>query len=344
MTYEIKEAKILVTGGHGLVGSAIQRVIERDSLGTGFRFFFPTKEQMNVLDFEQVNSVFQEIKPDVVIHLAAKVGGLFHNQNNNLDYYKANTAMSNNIFDACSLNNVKLTVGFLSTCIYPVGLGGDPLDEDDLHLGEPHQSNYGYAFGKRQHEILARLWNEGLPQNKHYCLVPPNIYGINDNFNPATSHVIPGIIGKMYNASNTGLGEPGPTLILPGSGQALRQFVYSEDIAKQTLAFVMLLLQTPDRKNIPTVLNIGTNSSYTIAEVANIIHQQFTVRHKFEMNFKFKETRYDPQYDGVFQKHSDTSRWIKLMGKNGVVPKTIELDEGLKKTVDWFLLNKDNKR
>lgn len=337
--------KILVTGSDGMVGSAVQRIssnmdevlalLDEKTLEKVkkkriiFRFVFMNRQTLDLTNKEAVYSSIGIIKPDVVLHLAAKVGGLFANQGDNAGFYFQNIKMSENILGACYKHNINYTFSFLSTCIYPNDPTMLPYTETNLHAGEPHPSNYGYAFAKRQHEVMCRLYNE-LGQN-NVCLIPNNLYGPNDNFDVKTAHVIPAIINKAYLSSNKGT-----QLSLPGSGLALREFTYVDDIAKQALAYMLYYMNSADSTR-PKVVNIGNNEESSIYKVLEQIHKSFEnngIKLNSNLHEAFKETSYSADYDGIFRKPSNLSIL------HTILPKTKQatlLADGLDRTIKWFI-------
>merc|ERR1712224_845660 len=138
----------------------------------------------------------------MVIHLAAKVGGLFANMSQKVEFYRENTLMNDNIMECCRIHKVKKLVSCLSTCIFP-DKTTYPIDETMVHNGAPHDSNIGYSYAKRMIDVLNRCYNEQYGCN-FTSIVPTNIYGPNDNFNLKSSHVIPGLIHKCLIAKNEG--------------------------------------------------------------------------------------------------------------------------------------------
>lgn len=346
--------KIVVTGANGMVGNAVQRVSQNmnkvialldeetknkiEKNRTIFKFIFLDRKQLDLTDRERVFSAIRVYKPDAVLHLAAKVGGLFANQNDNAGFYFQNLHMSENLLAACYKEGVSHTFTFLSTCIYPQNPELLPYRETNLHAGEPHPSNYGYAFAKRQHEVMARLYNS-LGSN-NVCLIPNNLYGPNDNFDLNKAHVIPAIISKTYNAIVSG-----QQLVLPGSGLAQREFTYVDDIVCQSLAYMLYYLNTIEvvengKTNKPKIINIGNNEEVKILDVLTLIYKAFSANNinpTFDLNQVFSQSKFSQEYDGIFRKPSS----LELL--HSILPKTKEttsLNEGLQETVSWFLKEK----
>ncbi|VVD03819.1 unnamed protein product [Leptidea sinapis] len=214
------EKRVLVTGGTGLVGKAIETVVKEEK---------QTAQYYSVIQFNTVffrdkvetDALFEKHKPTHVIHLAAMVGGLFHNMAHNLDFFRDNMSINDNVLHASYKYKVVKVVSCLSTCIFPDNVTY-PIDET-----MPHTSNFGYSYAKRMIDVLNRGYHE-----QHGCLftsvVPCNVFGPHDNFSPSCGHVIPALIRRMDDAMR----NEEKTFTVWGSGKPLRQFIYSLDIAK----------------------------------------------------------------------------------------------------------------
>lgn len=163
-----------------------------------------------------------------MIHLAAKVGGLYANMENKVAFYEDNMQINLNVIKNAYQAGVKTMVCVLSTCIYPDDIKY-PICEEDLHKGPPHPSNEGYAYAKRMVEVQCRLYNEAYGTN-YMCVVPTNIYGMNDQYDPKRSHVVSALIRKAYEAK-----QKKQKFVVYGSGAPLRQFCYTHDICKLLL-------------------------------------------------------------------------------------------------------------
>jgi GDP-L-fucose synthase len=163
-------------------------------------FIFQTREECDLTNLEQTKEYFSKVKPSLVIHLAAKVGGLFANMADKVQFYEVNMKINQNVIECCKLVNVDRLVCALSTCIYPDVIDY-PIDELKLHNGPPHPSNEGYAMAKRMCELQCRLNNQSFGSDRFLCCVPTNLYGKYDNYSTSTSHVVAALIRKGYNAS-----------------------------------------------------------------------------------------------------------------------------------------------
>lgn len=201
---------VLVTGGSGLVGQAIRNVAESNpEMYSNFTFHFSNSKEADLSKLEESRQLFNKVRPTFVIHLAAMVGGLFRNLHNNLEFLRVNLAINDNVLLLAKEFKVKKCISCLSTCIFP-DKTTYPIDETMVHLGPPHQSNFGYSYAKRMIDILNHAYSKSFDAEKQYSdckpiftsVIPTNVYGPHDNFNLEDSHVIPGLIYKAYQAVN----------------------------------------------------------------------------------------------------------------------------------------------
>jgi len=184
-----------------------------------------SSKDCSLTDPKEIDELFLREKPTHVIHLAAKVGGLFMNLKYKAEMWSDNVLMNENLLRACHKHKVQKLVSCLSTCIFP-DKTTYPIDETMLHNGPPHCSNEGYAYAKRMIDVASRCYREQYGDN-FVTVVPTNIYGPYDNFNLEDSHVLPALIHKCYLAK-----QNGGTFNVRGTGTALRQFIYSKDLGR----------------------------------------------------------------------------------------------------------------
>jgi len=299
---------ILITGSSGLVGSAFQKI----SPGYNYNFIFSTSSDADLTNYAETKRLFEIVKPHYVIHLAACVGGLYKNMNFKVDMLEKNLQINLNVLKCAYEVKVDKCVCILSTCIFP-DKTTYPIDETMLHDGPPHSSNDAYAYAKRIMEVHCRAYNEQYNTN-FSCIIPTNIYGPHDNYSLEDGHVIPSLIHKCYLAK-----EQQIPFEVRGSGAPLRQFIFSEDLAK----IIMDCLELLNREN----LIVSTTEEYSIKDVAFHIAREF----EYEEHIVFKK-----QYaDGQFKKTASNE---KLKSK---IPdlKFIDIQEGIHRSVDFF---KDN--
>jgi len=207
---------ILVTGGSGLVGQAIKYVIETEPEGSRFgkkpgeTWIFATSKDGDLKDAKATEALFDKYKPTHVIHLAALVGGLFKNMKYKLTFLRDNMLMNTNVLESSahvpsgsSRPRADKVISCLSTCVFPDKVTY-PLDENKIHLGLPHESNFGYAHAKRMVDVYNHAYKEEFGCN-FTSAIPTNVFGPYDNFDLEDSHVVPGLIHKCYLAKKTEL-------------------------------------------------------------------------------------------------------------------------------------------
>ena len=310
----MKQDKVLITGGTGMVGSAFSSLLP-DGIFVGTSDF-------DLRDVKQVEEMFRLHKPEYVIHLAAKVGGVKANTQYVADFYLDNCLINHNVINSAKNSSVKKVVSLLSTCIYPDASYIDyPLTENQLHLGPPHQSNFGYAYSKRMIDVMSRAYRKQYGSN-FITAVPNNLYGENDNFNLENSHVIPALIRKIWEAKL----KNKKYIECWGDGSPLREFTYSKDIAK----ILIFLLENYDEE---TPVNIGNTEEYSIGEIVHMICKILD----YEGDILWKTDK----PSGQLRKPSSNQKLLNLGWKK---QNYTSLSIGLKKTCDWFKMNYPNIR
>jgi GDP-L-fucose synthase len=304
--------KILITGGTGMIGSAFNKIKtlhEIVSVGTN---------ECDLRDASKTEQLIKDIKPQAVVHLAAKVGGVKGNSDFVGDFFFENISINTNILNSCHKNNVHKVVSVLSTCVYPDN-ANYPLTEDQIHAGPPHPSNFGYAYAKRMIDIHSKALRQQYGR-EYVCAVPNNLYGPNDNFDLLNGHVIPAIIRKIWEAKINDRDA-----CFWGSGAPLREFTYSSDFAK-------ILLWMTENYSSSAPLNIGSTQEISIASIVDIVSKIL----RFEGEIIWDKS----MPEGQHRKPSSNSRFLELYGSFDY--KTIE--DGLSSTIKWFLDNYPNIR
>merc|ERR1712156_818373 len=222
-----EQKRILVTGGSGLVGQGIKAAWQKDPV-EGEEFYWASSKDCDLKDRESTKALFEKFKPTHVFHLAAKVGGLYGNMRANLEFFRINMAINDNVLSLAHEYKVEKVVSCLSTCIFP-DKTTYPIDETMVHNGPPHPSNFGYSYAKRMIDVQNKAYHE-----QHGCMftsiIPCNVFGPHDNFNIQQGHVIPGLINKACQAK-----KDGTPFEIWGTGAPLRQFIYSLDLARLTV-------------------------------------------------------------------------------------------------------------
>ena len=317
---EKKQSVILVTGGSGLVGSAIKNYIEETKPEKESWIFLSSKDG-DLRVRKDTEEIFKKHAPTHVIHLAAKVGGLFANMAQKVEFFRENILINDNVMECCRIYKVDKLVSMLSTCIFP-DKTTYPIDETMLHDGPPHSSNEGYAYAKRLIDTMNRAYAEEYNCN-FTSIIPTNIYGPDDNFSIQNGHVIPGLIHKCYKAK-----EENGKFEIWGSGTPLRQFVYSRDLAELTV-WVMREYHEPT----PITLSVDEDAEVSIKDVALSVAKA--------MKFPEEDIVFDTsKADGQFKKTA-ANRKLRALKPDY---KFTTIDEGIQKSVDWFVENYETAR
>ena len=311
---------VLVTGGSGLVGSAISSFISSRGSVPNETWYFASSKDADLTVRSSVSALFARVQPTHVLHLAAKVGGLFANLSQKVEFYRFNVLMNDNVMEECRLHGVAKLVSFLSTCIFP-DKTTYPIDETMLHDGPPHSSNEGYAYAKRMVDTMSRAYNEEYGCN-FTSVIPTNVYGPHDNFDINGGHVVPGLIHKCYIAK-----RDNTPFVIWGSGKPLRQFIYSEDLAKLSV-WVMENYDSP----APVILSVDPQAEVSIADVALLVADA--------MGYVGEVVFDSSKADGQFKKTANNAKLRTLLPDY----KFESIETGIKKSVDWFLANYDTCR
>lgn len=297
--------KLLVTGGHGLVGSAINANIR---IGSEF-------------DLRQgylCDALFKQLSPTHVIHCAGKVGGIGGNMNLKGEFFYDNITINTNVIEAARKSGVKNLIAFLSTCIFPDNIDY-PLTEKKIHLGPPHTSNDAYAYAKRMSEVQIRAYKEQYGLN-YSSVIPTNIYGPNDNFSLTNGHVVPMLMHKIYLAQRNN-----DDLTVWGTGKPLREFIYSKDVGKLSEWAI-------DNYNELEPIIFSNSEEISIMDLVDLLVKEFN----FKGSVKFDSTK----PDGQFRKPSDNSKLKSYLPDFKFTP----IEDGIKETVKWFIENYENAR
>tara|TARA_B100000989_G_scaffold298903_1_gene290887 strand:+ start:327 stop:1238 length:912 start_codon:yes stop_codon:yes gene_type:complete len=274
--------KILVTGGTGLVGYHLKEVIPN-------AIYLGSKD-CDLTNFSLTEKLIQTYKPSVVVHLAARVGGLLDNIKYPADYFDDNILINTNILKACRTNNIRRFIGVLSTCVYPEKVDNYPMSEDDLFTGPPPVSNFSYGYAKRCLAVQIEAYNKQFKTNYNY-LIPCNLYGKYDDLEDKDKmHFLTALMVKIINTKNN-------TLNLLGTGKPLRQFMYAGDLAR--------VIKEVIEKDITENFNVAPSYNYSIDQMA-------------KMALEFLEKKYvityeHPKLDGQFRKDVCNKKMLKLI-------------------------------
>uniref|UniRef100_A0A8C0L4Z9 GDP-L-fucose synthase n=1 Tax=Canis lupus dingo TaxID=286419 RepID=A0A8C0L4Z9_CANLU len=277
--------RILVTGGSGLVGRAIQKVVADGAGLPGEDWVFVSSKDADLTDAAQTRALFEKVRPTHVIHLAAMVGGLFRNIKYNLDFWRKNVHINDNVLHSAFEVGVRKVVSCLSTCIFP-DKTTYPIDETMIHNGPPHNSNFGYSYAKRMIDVQNRAYFQ-----QHGCtftaVIPTNVFGPHDNFNIEDGHVLPGLIHKVHLAKSSG-----SALTVWGTGKPRRQFIYSLVCAEWW--------GRPDLAAGPPLLAVGEEDEVSIQEAAEAVVEA--------MDFHGEVTFDTTKSDGQFKKTASNGK------------------------------------
>lgn len=300
---------VLVTGGNGLVGSAIQNV---EKQYPDFAFFYATHQDADLTKQEEVKKLFDWIRPDYVIHTAARVGGIGKNLASPAEQFYHNILMNTFVIDEACKHGVEKLLAFSSVCAFPDG--APIIRESILHDGPPFAAHGSYAYSKRMVDVQIRAYRKQYGISHYGSVLPVNIFGESDNYDLEQEHVIPSLIHRCQKAM-----EEGNPLEVWGTGIAKREFCYSQDLAR-----VCCDLLQPNAV-IPELLIVSESKEYTIREIVAKICKAF--------NFNEVEWLTDKP-NGQLSRPSDTTLFKSLYPDF----KWTNIDEAIQKSVDWFKL------
>lgn len=305
--------RVVVTGGAGFLGSFLCPLVE----SRGATVLVPRRRDFDLTEQADVRRLYLETKPDVVIHLAAEVGGIGANRANPGRFFYANAAMGVNLIEEARRFGVEKFVQVGTVCAYPK-FTPVPFHEDALWDGYPEETNAPYGIAKKALLVMLQAYREQYDMNGIY-LVPVNLYGPRDNFDLETSHVIPALIRKFTTAAVQDLGF----VDVWGTGSASREFLYVEDAARA-------IVLASERYNDADPVNVGASREVTIKELVQTIGR---------LTGFDGEIRWDSSKpDGQPRRMLDTTR---ARERFDFVAET-ELEDGLRRTIDWWVeANKD---
>ncbi len=303
-------SKIYVAGHRGLVGSAIIRTLK----ARGYENLVTrTRSELDLVDQKGVADFFETEKPEYVFFAAAKVGGIMANIKHPASFIYDNLAIQNNIIHSSYLNGVTRLLNVSSSCSYP-RMCHQPMREDYILDGLPEPTNEYYAVAKiagmKMVEAYSREYNVS-----YSSLIFPNLYGPGDNFDINSSHVIPALIRKIYEAKS----EKAPEVEIWGTGKARREFLYTDDVADACLYFI-------DKCKGGEILNVGSGSDITIKDLAVLVKEIAGYQGALVFNTE--------KPDGMPQKLLDVSK----MHEFGWKPE-MSLEAGIKRTLNWYISN-----
>ncbi len=309
---DLKDKKIVVTGGAGFLGKhVIEALVARGVLRD--RVFVPRVEEYDLRTREACEKIVQGA--DAVIHLAAKVGGIGFNREHPGELFYDNIVMGVELIEAARKAGVKKFVGIGTVCLYPK-FTPTPFKEDDIWNGYPEETNAPYGLAKKALLVQLQAYRDEY-QFPGVYLIPVNLYGPGDNFDPSSSHVIPALIKKIWEAKQ----ERRPFVEVWGTGKATREFLYVEDAAEG-------IVLAAERYEKPDPVNLGSGMEIAIRDLVLLIARIIG----YEGEVRWDATK----PDGQPRRMLDTSRATREFG---FTAKT-DFEEGLKKTIEWYTKNK----
>ncbi|HKZ55542.1 MAG TPA: GDP-L-fucose synthase [Anaerolineales bacterium] len=300
--------RFCITGGSGFLGSY---VVEKMKKRGAKEVFVPRIEHFNLVEREAIQRMLRDAKPDVVLHLAANVGGIGANRARPAEFFFDNLMMGTQLMHESYRYGAEKFVAIGTVCSYPK-YTPVPFREDDLWNGYPEETNAPYGLAKKMMLVQSQAYRQQYGFNSIF-LIPVNLYGPRDNFDLETSHVIPALIRKCIEAQVRG----DPKVILWGDGSPTREFLFVEDAAEG------ILLAT-ERYDDSQPVNLGSGREISVSELAHTIARLSG----FEGQFEWDTTR----PNGQPRRGLDVSRAESLFGFRAQVP----FEEGLRRTVDWF--------
>ena len=309
-----KTDNIFVAGHKGLVGSSVLNLL----IEKGYKKIITVdRKKLDLRDFNKVKSFFKNKKIDYMIMAAARAGGIMANSSNQKDFFLQNIEIQNSLLKLALQKKIKRTIFLGTSCIYPK-LSKTPIKEDSLLSGKLEKTNQCYAIAK----IAGIKLSEALFEDYKLdiiCLMPTNVYGVNDNFDKFNGHVIPAMISKFIQAKKKNLNE----IKLLGTGKPIREFVHSNDLANAILTCLKMSKSKTKKlfKSSMPIINIGTGESVSIFKLATTISRLVGFEGKivFDSNYP----------DGTYKKNLNSNKIYSLGWKPN-----IKLTEGLKEVID----------
>lgn len=305
---DLKDKRVLVTGGNGFLGKRIVAKLQEKGANI---VLAPRKSEYDLRDLDQTKQLFKELRPQVIIHGAAVVGGIGANMEHPGDFFYDNLIMGVQLMEQSRLNSLEKFVAVGTVCAYPK-YTPIPFKEEDLWNGYPEETNAPYGLAKKMLLVQSQAYRQQYNFNSIF-LLPVNLYGPGDNFSPQSSHVIPALIKKCVDAKEKGLNE----IEVWGDGTPTREFLFVDDAAEG----IVLATQKYEKSD---PVNLGSGEELSIKQLAEIIVEV--------TGFKGKINWDTSKPNGQPRRKLDTS---KAENEFGFVSST-SFVEGLKRTVEWY--------
>ncbi|MEM1098502.1 MAG: GDP-L-fucose synthase [Planctomycetota bacterium] len=315
---DLSKHRIIVTGGGGFLGHFVVNALRERGVPDD-AIFVPRRSDYDLTELPAVQRMYDDANADVVIHLAAEVGGIGANRLHPGRFFYANAAMGLHLIDEARKRGVQKFVQTGTVCAYPK-FAPVPFNEDDIWNGYPEETNAPYGVAKKALFVMLEAYRAEYGLDSA-VVVPVNLYGPHDNFDLETSHVIPALIRKCVDAKESGA----DSVVCWGTGSASREFLYVEDAAEG-------IVTACERVEDPTPINLGTGSEIRIRELMELIVEIVG----FEGGLTWDHTK----PDGQPRRCLDTSKAQRMMRWEAQV----NLEEGLRRTVDWYMSHRGNLR
>ncbi len=309
----LKGKKICITGGAGFLGSFVQESLRKRGVAD---FFIPTFENYNLVEVSDIRRMISDARPDIIIHLAANVGGIGANREHPAEFFYDNLMMGVQLIHEAWKSGVEKVVAIGTICAYPK-FTPIPFREDDLWEGYPEETNAPYGLAKKMLLVQAQAYRQQYGYNAIY-LLPVNLYGPRDNFSPRSSHVIPALIHKCYEAKL----RNDPEVVIWGDGTPTREFIYAADAAEG-------IVMATEHYDGPEPVNIGSGMEISIADLAELIAglTGFTGKLVFDPT----------KPNGQPRRALDVSRARDYFGFSA----KMDFQNGIKNTIDYYIANRD---
>lgn len=305
--------RICVTGGAGFLGSFIQESLKKRGVTD---IFIPLRKQYDLIEVSDIRRMLSDAKPDVIIHLAANVGGIGANMEHPAEFFYDNLMMGVQLIHESWKAGVEKFVAIGTICAYPK-YTPIPFKEDDLWNGYPEETNAPYGLAKKMLLVQSQAYRKQYGFNSIY-LLPVNLYGPRDNFNPKSSHVIPALIHKCYEAKLNHISE----VVIWGDGSPTREFIYAGDAAEG-------IVMATEKYDGPEPVNIGSGMEISIKDLAELIARL--------IGYEGKLVYDTSKPNGQPRRALDVSRAREYFGFTA----KMSFEDGLKQTIDYYISNRD---
>jgi GDP-L-fucose synthase len=305
--------RVCVTGGAGFLGQVVVRKLHERGAKN---IFIPQIEKYNLIELGDINQMLQDAKPDLIIHLAAQVGGIGANLEHPAEFFYNNLMMGVQLLHRAWETGVKKFIAIGTICAYPK-FTPVPFKEENLWDGYPEETNAPYGLAKKMLLVQSQSYRQQYGYNSLF-LLPVNLYGPGDNFNPKSSHVIPALIRKCIEAQENGINE----IPVWGDGSPTREFLYVEDAAEG-------ILLASEKYNDSEPVNLGAGSEISIKDLVEMIAGKTGFTGKLN---------WDPSKpNGQPRRKLDTKRAFKKFGFKA----KMSFEDGIERTIEWYRENKD---